>query len=219
VDISFNSEWLEVPVRRFFKKKTWKVEFAIRAGDLVFELSNLTSPSDKRNFVKELLDGQVVKQEVTTSRSAFDETTKGAGVALQIKPSVATMSLNTQNSVSSKQGQATEQRDIFSLPFVTISAKGHEKEPKWSFMCKGQFLQGSVKCWLADFTIEKIPFGLIAMFRTSFNAILIYQVDSPEYEQTKEKKKAVLHQTFKKFVHKLAERYISKVELSWENHA
>jgi len=97
VDISFNSEWLEVPVRRFFKKKTWKVEFAIRAGDLVFELSNLTSPSDKRNFVKELLDGQVVKQEVTTSRSAFDETTKGAGVALQIKPSVATMSLNTQS--------------------------------------------------------------------------------------------------------------------------
>lgn len=222
VDISFNSAWIEIPVPRLlFLKKMWRVQFAIKAGDLVFALSNLTSPPDRRNYVKDLRGGPNISHNVTVTSESSDETTDGVSVTVEIKPPGPTVSLNAHDSVKSTKGLKVEQSDEFPLPFVTISAKGDDKEPKWSFICTAtdRFLDGYLKDWLADFRIEKIPYRLIAMFRTSYNDILINQVDYPEYEQLQAKKKWILSRRMKKYVHGVAQQYFSKVELSWENHA
>ena len=215
LDLNFADEWCDLETKKWkFLKEHWRVRFGIAGGELCLELTNLLSPTDKRNFRQALptaIEGKRRQREELSDSHTQGDTIQIGG---QVSGKEDALSVGYKGEDKHSTARKKEVGHEFSVTKVMIHEKGEETKPKWSIRSQepGAYLEGSLREQLASFTVTNRPYGLTAKFTTSFQSVHIEEVDSPKFSEQTMKRQAVLKLMMQKYLYAAMKEYVSKVD-------
>jgi hypothetical protein len=192
-------------------KQQFRFRFSLASGELRLDLEALKSLPAKRNFRYDLPIDREVRGSLAVETTDSHEAERGITAGWSEGTPQASVSVADTATVR-KVRRTTES---YARHQVTIAHKGSQDAPTWAFRSGAidGTLTGGLTDWLATLDVVSVPCRLTARFTTSFDAIRVLEVDSPQYAGATPNKQAALRVLMRKHVRRRIDQWVSKCDV------